>query len=301
MEELLQFGHVQLSMSDLDKVIFPDAGITKGDLLAYYCDLAAVMLPYTWERPLVGHCFPKGIDGPCFEEREASGELPDWIDRATIETEGGTEQYLLCNKKATLAYLVEHDCITPYCWLCSAENPHHPDRLMFDLELAYDSAPFSLVSEGAHCLRSILRELQLNAYVETSGLYGLHVVAPIRPILDVERAYEIAHRIAELAVEKKPGTLTCCSWKDWNDAPVHIDFSSNSYAGKSVTPYSVLPQPGAPVATPLCWDELENENLHAQRFTLDTIGPVLTRRPDPWLGIDLKKGDPARARTALAS
>lgn len=292
----LRFGPDHFTAAGLDRTVFPETGITRGDLVAYYCDLANLILPYLRGRALAAHRFPQGIGKPGVMDTEAHGDLPSWVDTAVMG-HGDSHRYLVCNKKSTLAYLIVHGCVTPHYWLSTIDSSHKPDRLVFMLEPAAGDEAFDQARRGALRLRRLLYRLELRAYVKAAGSSRLHVITPILPTMDVEQIHHLAHRIADLAMHHEFNDVAGRETRRDGEA-LHIDISHNVYAGTAIVPYGVLPQPDAPVAMPLHWEEL-NDTAGACDFNFKNVGTALIKRPDPWITINENPGDPVRARALI--
>lgn len=293
-------GH-DISLSSLDKVYFPNASITKGDLIDYYRRMAERMLPYMRHRPVTMHRFPDGIGGYGFYMKEAPDYFPEWIERVSIqvEEEGGKEQpQIVCNNAATLIYLANQGTITPHIWLSCTGHLDRPDKLIFDLDPAGRS--FDLVREGARDLRPLLAEVGLVPFVMTTGGKGLHVVVPLEPEADFDVVRLFARALAELLVRREPQKYTLEMRKSNRKGRLFLDYLRNSFAQNSVTPYAVRAKPGAPVATPLEWEELGDGNLDSQRYNMKNIFRRLGQKSDAWQGMREKARPLASARARLA-
>jgi bifunctional non-homologous end joining protein LigD len=274
-------GH-SIEIEHLDKVFFPDVGLTKGDLIRYYRRIAETMLPYLEGRPLTMQRFPDGIDGKGFYQKEAPGYFPDWIQRVEIhvEEEGGTQPQVVCGDAATLVYLVDQGCITPHVWLSRVEALHKPDKLIFDLDPPDDD--FELVRHGALALHDLLDEIGLIAHVMTTGSRGLHVAVALEGSSEFDTVRQFARDVGSVLSGREPDRITVESRKQARRGRLFVDYLRNSYAQNSVAPYAVRAKPGAPVATPLDWDELGDRELHAQTYTTQNIFRRLGQKADPW-------------------
>lgn len=273
----------EISLSSLDKIYFPAAGITKGELIDYYRRMAEYMLPYMYNRPLSMQRFPDGIDAGGFYMKEAPAYFPEWIERVYIEVEeeGGEEQpQIVCNSAATLVYLANQGTITPHIWLSCTGHLYQPDKLIFDLDPAGRS--FDLVREAARDLRPLLEEVGLVPFVMTTGGKGLHVVVPLKPEAGFDTARAFARDLAEILVRREPKKYTLEMRKADRKERLFLDYLRNSFAQNSVTPYAVRAKPGAPVAAPLDWEELGDGQLDSQRYTLKNIFRRLGQKTDPW-------------------
>lgn len=297
----IELGPHAFDASSLEQPLFPDAGITLGDLLDYYRDMGAIMLPYLRERPLSTHCFPDGIHRPGFHELRKLDHFPEWIDTATVHMDDGPVACVVGNNVDTLIYLASQACITPHPWLSRVGEPHRPDRIVFDLDPPHGDGDHALVvtRDAARCLRDVLKSLELMPYLTTTGSRGLRVVVPIRPTNDFDTVRAFARQVAAAVARHDPERFTSDQRETSRGARLLIDCRRNAYARTSAAPYAVRALAGAPVATPLDWDELDDPDLHPQRYTLRNIGRRLADKPDPWIGMDDDRRDIARAREYL--
>ncbi len=282
-KETLQVGSQTVGITHAAKVLFPDDGLTKGDLIAYYHRIAATMLPYLKGRPVMMHRFPRGIKDQGFYQKEIGDYFPDWVKRATLPKQDGSTDYVVCDDAATLVYLAEQDCITPHVWLSRADRPDNPDLMIFDLDPS--DGDFAPVRRAAEALRDLLTELGLPSFLKTTGSRGLHVAVPLdrRAGFDPVRAFarDVAGHLAKL----DPQNLTVEHHKDKRRGRVYIDAMRNGYAQTAVAPYAVRARPGAPVAAPLDWDELKDTKLNSRSYTMTNIFRRLERQKDPWDGL----------------
>ena len=299
MSETIQIDSITVEVSSLDKVLFPDEGLTKGDLIDYYRRIAETMLPYCQDRPVTMHRFPNGIHKPGFYQKETPDYFPDWIERVQIEVleEGESQPQILIQNTASLVYLANQGCITPHVWLSRADKLNYPDRLIFDLDPPDND--FSLVRFTAHILQDLLEKLDLAAYVMTTGSRGLHIVIPLDRSADFDTARDFARDVTDRLVEQEPDRLTTETRKDKRGNRLFLDYLRNSYAQNAAAPYSVRPKPGAPIAAPLDWGELDNADLDAQRYTIQNIFRRLGQRTDPWQGMMERAGSIKKARSRL--
>ncbi|MFN2291847.1 MAG: non-homologous end-joining DNA ligase [Anaerolineae bacterium] len=274
-------GH-GIEVEHFDKVFFPDVGLTKGDLIGYYRRIAETMLPHLEGRPLTMQRFPDGIDEKGFYQKEAPGYFPDWIQRVEIhvEGEGSTQPQVVCGNVATLVYLVDQGCITPHVWLSRVAALHKPDKLIFDLDPPDDD--FEMVRHGALALHDLLDEIDLTTYLMTTGSRGLHVVAPLDGSAEFDTVRQFARDVGAVLARREPDRITVESRKQARRGRLFVDYLRNSYAQNAVAPYAVRAKPGAPVATPLDWDELGDRDLAAQTYTTQNIFRRLGQKDDPW-------------------
>ncbi|MFH7596401.1 non-homologous end-joining DNA ligase [Streptomyces racemochromogenes] len=284
--ERLRAGRRVVAVSRPDKVLFPGDGITKADLALYYRTVARRMLPHLRGRPLMLERHPDGTDGPAFMQKDVPGHFPDRIHRAELPKEDGTVTYALCDDTATLLYLAGQACTTPHRFLSRADRPGHPDRLVFDLDPADED--FAPVREAALGLHRLLDELELPSSLMATGSRGLHVVVALdrRTPFDDVRAF--ARGVADVLAARHPDRFTTEPRKKARRGRLYLDVQRNAYAQTAVAPYAVRARPGAPVAAPLAWSDLDDPGLSSRRWTLATIDGLL--EDDPWR-------DPPRPRS----
>ncbi|MGW2474195.1 non-homologous end-joining DNA ligase [Streptomyces sp. NPDC001665] len=261
-----------------DKVLFPDDGITKADLAGYYRTVARRMLPHLKNRPLMLERFPDGIGGHGFMHKDVPDYFPDWIHRAELPKEDGTVTYPIADDTATLVYLAGQASITPHRFLSRADRPHHPDRLVFDLDPPGDD--FAPVREAALGLHGLLDELELPSLVMTTGSRGLHVVVALDRRDDFDAVRAFARAVADALVTRHPDRFTTEARKKARGGRLYLDVQRNAYAQTAVAPYAVRARPGAPVAAPLAWEDVDDLALDARRWTLSDADALADR--DPW-------------------
>jgi len=272
-------GH-EVKITRPDKVLFPEDGITKGDLIRYYERIGPRMLPHLQDRPLSMQRFPDGIDKFAFFQKAAAAYYPSWIKTATVKKHGGTVRHAVCNDVATLVYLANQACVTPHIWLSRYQKPHSPDQMIFDLDPSTDDlAP---VIQGAFMLKELLDGLDLPVYVKSTGSRGLHVTVPLEPKDDYDSVRDFARRVAGLVISRDAERFTMEQLKKNRGSRVFIDINRNAYAQTAVPPYAVRPRKGAPVAVPLAWDELRKKSFRPDGVTIRSIFERLDRIEDPW-------------------
>lgn len=265
------------------RVLFPADGITKRDLVDYYCEVADTMLPHLKNRPLTVQRFPRGIHQQGFVQQDFADALPDWMGRADVAKEGGSVVHPVAERREALAWLANQNCITLHSWQSRQGRLHNPDRLVFDLDPS--DGDFAVVRATARAVAGVLDDLGLACYVQTTGSRGLHVVVPLRGDADFDTARQFARDVAEVVVSDDPAHRTVEVRKDKRGSRVYLDIMRNAYAQTAVAPYSVRARAGAPVATPLEWDELKSRGMRADRFTVRDVPKRLTGQRDPWAGM----------------
>jgi bifunctional non-homologous end joining protein LigD len=244
------------ALSNLKKVFWPDAGYTKGDLVAYYRHIAPRLLPYLRDRPLVLTRYPDGITGQHFYQQDAPTWVPDWVRRARLYVkEGGREiDYFICNDVETLVYIANLGTIPLHVWSSRVTSPDRPDWLILDLDPG--EAPFSSVITVARGLRTLLRALGLRVYVKTSGSTGLHLLVPLAARYRHVEVRQFAELVARVAAERHADVATVERRPARRRGKLYIDYGQNGYGRTIVAPYAVRALPGAPVSAPLRWAEV---------------------------------------------
>ena len=301
--ERVRAGRVTVELSNTGKVLFPGDGITKGDLVAYYQAVAGEMLPLLRDRPVSMTRFPDGLTKAGIVQKNVPAYFPDWITRVRVRKEGGSLQQIVCDKPATIVYLANQACIELHAFLSRLDHIDEPDQLIFDMDPP-DGNRFDDVRKCGLRLRELLTgELDLPAFVKTTGGKGLHVHVPLNAKQDFGAVREFARQAAELLAARNPDLVTTEQRKDKRGSRIYADIMRNAYAQLAVAPYSVRARPGAPVATPLSWDELDDEALRPDRFTLRTVPDRIREagRPGggPWAEMARRRPGLARAQESL--
>jgi bifunctional non-homologous end joining protein LigD len=290
----------EIEISRPEKVLFPDDGITKGELIEYYARIAPWMLPHLRDRPLTLERYPNGINTKRFFQKEVSSYFPEWIQRVTMEKVGGKVTHVVCNDTATLVYLANQACVTPHIFLSRLDKVHHPDQLVFDLDPQGDD--FEVVRSTARAFKQMLNELGLPAFLKTTGSRGLHVVVPLQRREDYEPVRNFARELAAIVVGQAPKERTMEQLKAQRGSRVFIDTNRNGYAQLVAPAYAVRARKGAPVSVPLEWSELKKKSLTSSSFTVRTVFDRLENTTDPWAefwesAVSLKKARQALQRS----
>ena len=274
-----------VKLSHPEKVLFPQDGLTKADLAEYYASVAEWMVPHVRDRPLNLWRWNTGIDGKLVVQQDIPKGAPDWVARVeTPRRKGGSIEHVLCQDADTLRWLANQNCITPHVWSARRDRLDRPDHIVFDFDPEAGS-DFALVREGALLAGERLRELGLEPFAMVTGSKGIHVIAPIKRTRDAPWVRERAGALGVEIAGRSPDTLTTEWRKEKRDGKILVDTARNTYGQTVVAPYAVRALPGAPVATPLEWDELSDPDLSAQAWTLRTVGERLAEHGDPWAGI----------------
>jgi bifunctional non-homologous end joining protein LigD len=285
------------------KLLFPE--ISKADLAGYYRQAAEAMLPYLRDRPLALARYPDGIDGQGIFAKNVPPHFPDWIGRVDVPKEGGTVHHLVCRNPATLVYLANQAVIELHPFLSRVGALHCPDQLVIDLDPP-SAGHFPAACRVALLLRDLLTSLGLTSFVKTTGGKGLHVQVPLDGKADFDEARRFASGLAGLLAREHPDLVTTEQRRNQRGDRIYADIMRNAYAQTAVVPYSVRARPGAPVATPLHWQEVGDPRLRPDRFTLRTVPERIAQTrgsDDPWAGMPRRHyglATPARKLARLA-
>ncbi len=286
LSQKIKVGSYTISISNQDKVLFPDDGITKADLINYYYSIAPLMLLYVKNRPITMHRYPMGINHEGFYQKNAEDYFPSWVKRIPIKTEEHkTVNYVVIDKVATFVYLANLGCITPHIWLSTLRALDNPDRLIFDLDPSGKNFDFSLIKKTALSFKKLLEDLDLVPFVMTTGSRGLHVVVPLKGTMSYDVVRPFARSLAQQLVQQDPEHLTVDVSKKKRGKKIFIDYLRNSFSATGVAPYAVRARNHAPIATPLAWDEL-SDLRSSDMYTMKTIFKRLEKHGDPWHDID---------------
>jgi bifunctional non-homologous end joining protein LigD len=291
----------EVSLSSADRVLFPADGITKGDLFEYYERVGPTLVPHLRDRPFTMKRYREGVAGEGFFQKQAPKGMPAWIPTRRFTThprDGGAREvdFPLVNSMDALLWMVQMHCIDMNAWYSRVDKPDRPDYVVFDLDPPDGPDGFLQAIEVAHLVRDLLDELELPGYVKTSGADGIHVLAPIQRRATFEQTYAFAEAASRLLETRHPGLVTT-EWLKRKRSGVLVDHRQNGWGKTIASVYSVRPKPGAPVSTPLRWEELTAE-VRPRDFTMtvaldrvvahgDLFAPVLAD-PRP-LGVAAKR------------
>ena len=283
-----------------EKVLFPADGITKADLAAYYERVAGWMVPHLHGRPVSMQRFPDGIDGKGFFHKDIPDYFPGWVRRAEVPKAGGTVTHVIVCDAETLVYLVGQNTITPHVWVSRADRVWQPDRLVIDLDPPPGS-DFAAVRRAARQAGELLRELGFTPFAQVTGSKGIHVWTPLRRRAAFEDVRAFARDLGRVLAARHPGELTTEFRKAERGGRILVDTARNGYAQTAVPPYAVRPRPGAPVATPIDWDELSDSRLRPDRWNVSNVLRRLAAKGDPWADIASYARGISRARRRIES
>jgi bifunctional non-homologous end joining protein LigD len=281
-------GRRALKLSNLDKPFWPEEGITKGDLLAYYRDVAPVLVPHLRDRPFTMKRYPDGWKGKHFFQKDAPSHTPDWIrtvpfPATTRDTrERRIVDYLLVNDDLALLWVVNMGCIDMNTWYSRVDKPERPDWVLFDLDPSEDVG-FEETIEVALLVKETLDLLELASYAKTSGSRGIHVLVPVARRHTYEDTRAFAEIVAGAIARANPGLATT-EWSKRKRRGVLIDANQNGFGKTIASVYSVRPRAGAPVSTPLRWEEVR-PGLDPAAFTMETVLDRVARDGDLFAGV----------------
>jgi bifunctional non-homologous end joining protein LigD len=259
------------------------------------------MLPHLEGRPVTLHRWPDGIEGDDFFQQARPDHLPNWVGAATLSRKGGGEvTHPVADDVSSLLALVETGCLTPHIWLARADRPDRPDRMVFDLDPP-DRSEFGVVRSAALELRTLLDDIGLVALAMVTGSRGVHVVAPLRRDAGFDRVREVAREIAGALVDRRPDERTLEQRVGARGGRLYVDIMRNAYGQHVVAPYAVRARPGAPVATPVDWHELESGNVGPESWSLASVVRRLGQKDDPWMGAWRRARSVERAASGLAA
>jgi bifunctional non-homologous end joining protein LigD len=275
----------EVKLSSAERVLFPEDGITKGDLFSYYDSVADTIVPHLRDRPFTMKRWREGLPGGSFFQKQAPKGIPDWIPTREFRTwpRGGKGEsrlvdFPLVNSREALLWMVQMHCIDMNAWYSRVDKPDRPDWVLFDLDPPEEDGAFAHCVRVAHYVRGALEELGLESFVKTSGADGIHVVLPIARRSSYEETYEFAELLSRKLEAEHPGEVTT-EWLKKKRAGVLVDHRQNGHGKTIASVYSVRPKPGAPVSTPLEWDEL-TEEIRPRDFSMQVALDRVAARGD---------------------
>jgi bifunctional non-homologous end joining protein LigD len=292
-------GKHEVTPSSVDKVMYPDDDITKGDVLAYYSDVAEVMVPHLRDRPLTMRRFPDGIGKSGFFQQEAQDYFPDWIQTADVPRRQGegTVRHVLVQDADMLVYLANQACLEFHTWLARADKLDCPDLMVIDLDPP-EGTGLNRLRQDARLVTDVYTELGLTTFLQATGGRGFHLTTPLTGDADSDTVRELARGIARLLAAESPTLLTTEQRKSARGDRVFLDTNRNAYGQTAVAPYSLRARPGAPAATPITIDELSR--VEPNRYGLRNESRRLARKKDPWADIHQHAGSAEDALARLA-
>ena len=282
-----------------DKVLFPDDGITKGELAAYYERIAPLILPHIVQRPVTMERFPGGIGQKGFLQKDVVKGFPDWLQRVEVPKKDGTVHYPIVTDTQSLLWLVNQNSITPHVWISRAPDLLHPDICVFDLDPSVDDA--SMLRDAAVSLRDLLEEIGLPSWVKTSGSKGFHIAVPLDGKTDMDDVARFAHTVGTVLVKRDPKNLTQEFHKVDRGRRILIDTGRNGWSATHAAVYAVRARPGAPVSAPCTWEEIESGTVGPRSLTLRNMADRIESVGDLWSGMRRRRRSLQRPMQTLRS
>jgi bifunctional non-homologous end joining protein LigD len=264
-----------------EKVIFPDDGITKGDLAAYYEAIAPVLLPHIMNRPVTMERYPAGIGKKGFWQKDVSRGFPDWLERVEVPKKDGVVHHPLITDTRSLMWVVNQNTITPHVWGARVPDLRHPDIVVFDLDPPDDAKP-EMLRAAAVALRDLLNELGLASWIKTTGSKGFHIVVPLDGSTPIEPVARFVSIVGTLFVSRAPDRLTQEFSKADRAGRIYVDTGRNGFSATFAAAYTVRARRGAPVSAPCTWEEVEGGTVHPATFTLRNMPDRIARVGDVW-------------------
>jgi bifunctional non-homologous end joining protein LigD len=263
-----------------EKVLFPDDGITKGDLAAYYDAMASVILPHLSGRPITIERYPAGIGKKGFWQKDVSKGFPEWLERVEVSKKDGVVHHPIVNDRRSLLWITNQNTITQHVWTSRTPDLHHPDICVFDLDPSRDDP--AEVRAAAIGLRDLLEELALTSWIKTSGSKGFHIVIRLDGNAHIGQVARFANAVGTLFVRRAPDHLTQEFSKADRRGRIYVDTGRNGYSATFAAAYTVRAKRGAPVSAPCTWEEVERGEVNAGTFTLRNMPDRVAKVGDLW-------------------
>jgi bifunctional non-homologous end joining protein LigD len=269
-----------VAISHPEKVMFPDDGITKGELAAYYELVTPIMLPHIEGRPVTLERFHRGIGEKGFFQKNVGRGAPAWLERVAVPKTDGIVNYAVVRDARGIMWLANQNCITPHVWTSRVPNLFFPDLCVFDLDPLEDDA--DALRFAALLVRDVLAELGVTSWVKTSGSKGFHVAFALDGKSDGGQVARFAHGVGRELVRRAPDRLTQEFYKADREGKILVDTGRNEIGATHAVVYAVRPKPHAPVSAPCTWDEVEGGGVGPTTFTLRTMSARLDSHGDLW-------------------
>jgi len=281
-----------------EKVLFPEDGITKGELAGYYEAIAPALLPHIRNRPVTLERYPAGIGTKGFWQKDVSRGFPEWLQRVDVPKKDGTVHHPLVTDLRSLLWVVNQNTITPHVWATRAPDLYHPDVCVFDLDPPGHNEP-DRVRRAALALRDLLIELGLPSWVKTSGSKGFHIMVSLDGSARTDEVERFAHAVGKLLVSRDPEHLTQEFSKADRGGRILVDTGRNGYSATFAAAYAVRAKAGAPVSAPCTWQEIERGEVGPRSFTIRTMPGRVAKLGDLWAQMKRRGRSLARAQGRL--
>jgi bifunctional non-homologous end joining protein LigD len=282
-----------------DKVLFPDDGITKGELAAYYESIAPLMVPHLRGRPVTMERYPAGIGSKGFWQKDVSKGFPEWLERVEVPKKDGTVHHLLVTDTRSLLWMVNQNTITPHVWVSRVPRLFHPDVCVFDLDPPDDGDP-AVLRVAALALRDLLQEIGLPSWVKTTGSKGFHILVSLDGKAKTDQVARFAHDVGTRLVARDPAHLTQEFSKADRGGRILVDTGRNGHSATFAAAYAVRARRGAPVSAPCSWQEIEEGTVEPRTFTVQTMADRIATVGDLWSEIGASRQSVKAAIAKLA-
>ena len=263
-----------------EKIMFPEDGITKGDLAAYYAAVAKVMLPHIKGRPVTMERFPAGIGKKGFWQKDVSKGFPAWLERVEVPKKDGVVHHPVITDEQSLLWVTNQNAITQHVWISRVPDLYYPDICVFDLDPSRED--LASVRGAALGLRNLLDELGLPSWIKTSGSKGYHIVVPLDGKSKMDDVARFADDVGRVFVSHAPEHLTREFNKVDRKGRIYVDTGRNGYSATFAAAYTVRAKNGAPVSAPCTWDEIEKGKVDPASFNLRNMPARIKKTGDLW-------------------
>ena len=280
-----------------EKILFPDDGISKGEMAAYYEALAPLIVSHIRGRPVTMERYPSGIAAKGFMHKDVSRGFPAWLERIEAPKKDGVVHYAVVTDTRSLMWIANQNTITLHVWSSRAPDLYHPDICVFDLDPSVDDP--EMLRTATIALRDLLDELGLASWVKTSGSKGFHVVVPLDGDAHMGEVSGFAHQVGQFLVQRDPDRWTQEFSKADRGRKILIDTGRNGYGATWAAPYTVRAKPGAPVSAPCTWQEIERGTVQPRSLTLRTMADRIAATGDLWSDLFEQKRSMQRAIAKL--
>ena len=268
-------------ISHPDKILFPDDGITKGELASYYETIAPLMLPHIRRRPVTMERYHRGIGAPGFFQKDVSKGFPEWLKRVEVPKKEGAVNHPIVTDTRSLLWLANQNSITIHVWPSRAPNLYNPDICVFDLDPSRNDQ-LDVLCRVALDLRALLKELGLPSWIKTTGSKGFHIAVPLDAKADFGTVARFAHRVGKLLVARDPENLTREFHKVDRKGRILVDTGRNDYSATFAAAYTVRARRGATVSAPCTWEEVERAEVSPASFTIRNMAQRIDDVGDLW-------------------
>jgi bifunctional non-homologous end joining protein LigD len=286
-------------ISHPDKVLFPEDGITKGEVAAYYATVAPLMLPHLRGRPVTMERYPNGIGAGGFLQKDVSRGFPEWLERVEAPKRGGVVHYPIVDDARSLEWLANQNCITPHVWASRTPKLYQPDVCVFDLDPSAEEE-LDTLRAAALLVRDVLAEMDLPSWVKTSGSKGFHIVVPLDSTLGFDEVSAFAVGVGRVLVARDPQHLTLEFSKADRGGRIYVDVGRNGYSATFAAAYALRAKAGAPVSAPCTWEEVEGGKVAPQSFTLRTMPARIEAVGELWADLPKRQRSLRKAMARLA-